>query len=304
MSVTALQLFTKARALIDEYTEDGVVILDSEIADIKARSLLFMDMAQKQLYGLGNNFKNYVISNSPAPNLLGHMTNFEIVEYIGTVQYYPDELGISGATAYYIEVQGHGTVEIQDKQAGAWTTLTTLSPDTTTFTAYSGLIDSSNEVRIKISGDYHYRHRNRCLYSYPFESDKIPVYKEYYPVEMPSDFKAVEEIIREDVAVPYQKRAAFKWQGKNKLMVYYGYEGTLTIVYRPIPATIDAWDDVLEIDEITAECIPYFVAELIALHEQVALVEEFQRKYALLKYELSMPAPAAEEDIIDEYGLL
>ena len=302
MSVTALQLFNKARALIDEYTEDGTVILDADIADIKARALLFIDMAQKELYQLGEFFKDYEISCTSPENLLGSLSNFNLEEYTGTAQYYPSEDGVDGAKAYYIEVDGAATVTIEENQAGVWTALETLSIDVDEWTAYSGLISATGSVRIKISGDYYCKHRNRCLYSYPFQSDKIPAYKQYYPVTMPSDFKSLVEVIREDASIPYGNVSAFKWEGKKSLMVYYGYVGTLRVVYRPIPATIDDWSDVLEIDSLTAEAIPYYVASLISMHEQISLVDEFKQKYNTLKYELSMPAPAEETVVIDEYG--
>jgi len=42
-------VFYKVRALLDEYTDDGVVIPDADVADMQAKAILFADMAHKEL---------------------------------------------------------------------------------------------------------------------------------------------------------------------------------------------------------------------------------------------------------------
>jgi len=43
-------LFLKARTLLDEYSDDGVIIPDAEVIDMQGKSILLCDMAHKELY--------------------------------------------------------------------------------------------------------------------------------------------------------------------------------------------------------------------------------------------------------------
>jgi len=47
---TVKNLFLKARTLLDEYSDDGVIIPDAEVIDMQEKSVLLADMAQKELY--------------------------------------------------------------------------------------------------------------------------------------------------------------------------------------------------------------------------------------------------------------
>lgn len=47
---TVRNLFLKARTLLDELTDDGVLIPEAEVADMQAKSILLCDMAHKELY--------------------------------------------------------------------------------------------------------------------------------------------------------------------------------------------------------------------------------------------------------------
>lgn len=50
MAETVRSLFLKARTLLDEYSDDGVLIPESEVIDMQGKSILLCDMAQKELY--------------------------------------------------------------------------------------------------------------------------------------------------------------------------------------------------------------------------------------------------------------
>lgn len=50
MADTILNLFLKSRALLDELTDDGVLILDSEVADMQSKYILHIDTGHKELY--------------------------------------------------------------------------------------------------------------------------------------------------------------------------------------------------------------------------------------------------------------
>jgi hypothetical protein len=50
MAETIKNIFYKARTLLDEYTDDGVIIPDAEVVDMEKKSILLADMAHKELY--------------------------------------------------------------------------------------------------------------------------------------------------------------------------------------------------------------------------------------------------------------
>lgn len=305
MPETVSNIILKARALLDEYSDEGVLIPESEVIDLQTKSIPLVDMAQKELYKIGKLYKTFEFANKPAPNLLGMFSNFDIVEFIGTTQYYPSENGVVGAKAYYFEVDGPGTVTIQEKQSGTWTTLTTITPTATTMTAYKGSIspvDTSNPIRLVFSGTTFYRHVNRALYSYPFASDRIPTYRPWFKVSMPSDFRTVDQIVNEYPTRQYQRDTNYKWEGYKDLFVNYYYEGLIRIVYKPVPVTITSVTDTLEIDDITAQAIVYYVAARLAPFENKELVSFFESKYEELKRENTNDMPTSEVDIEDFYG--
>ncbi|SDG47499.1 hypothetical protein [Desulfosporosinus hippei] len=50
MAETVKNLFLKARALLDELTDDGVLIPEDEVIDMQSKAVLLGDMAHKELY--------------------------------------------------------------------------------------------------------------------------------------------------------------------------------------------------------------------------------------------------------------
>lgn len=50
MAETVRNLFLKARTLLDEHTDDGVLIPESEVIDMQSNSVLLADMGHKELY--------------------------------------------------------------------------------------------------------------------------------------------------------------------------------------------------------------------------------------------------------------
>ena len=303
-------LFYKVRALLDEYSDDGTIIPDADVADMQAKTILLADMAQKELAKIGKLYSTFEHTNKPAPNLLGDYSNYDIVDFIGTTQYYPDETGIAGATAYYIESDadngGANKMEIEENQGGVWTVLNTVTfpASITSLTAYKGLITpvaSTNPVRIKFSGTTHYRHVNRCLFSYPFSAAKIPVYRPWVKVAMPSSFQSKDQII-EEIDSSYSNSSSYKWEGWKDLYVSYEFEGNIRIVYKPVPTTLTAITDTLQIDDITAQAVVYYVAAKLAPFENQALVNFCEQKYNEIKGENTRPQQATFTDIVDCYS--
>lgn len=304
---TVRNLFLKARVLLDEYTDDGVLIPEAEVADMQAKSILLASMAQYELHKIGKLYNTFEFYNKPAPNLLGMFSNFELVDFIGIPQYYPNVTGIVGAKAYYFEADGEGTVKVEENQGGVWTALATITiPDTVSSpTAYKGLISplsSSNSIRLTFTGLTHYRHSNRCLFSYPFLASKIPNYKPWVKITMPSNFQSRDQIIEESATRQYINSIAHKWEGWKDLYINYYFEGSIRVIYKPVPTPLTAIDDVLEIDDITAQAIVYYISARLAPFENKELVNFFESKFAELKLESTKVGPATESEIIDVYG--
>jgi hypothetical protein len=306
---TVRSLFDKARALLNEFTEEGVQLPEADYVDMLEKSVPLADMAQKELFKVGRLFNTFEFDNKPAPNLLGNISNFDIKDFTGTVQYYPNESGVAGAKAYYFEVtRSAAVVTIEELQSGVWTTIhtPTITPNITSYTAFKGVItplSSNNPIRMKFSGISHYRHINRCLFSYPFVLADIPDYKPWYKVTMPSNFRSISQITEEFPDRQYAKSSTYKWEGFKDLYVNYYYEGKVRVIYKPIPTTLNDTEDVLEIDDITSQAIVYYIAARLAPFKKKELVNFFESKFLELKLESTSDNPVSETTIIDVYNI-
>lgn len=296
---TAGSIFYKVRALLDEYTDDGVFIPEDEVIDMQKKSIPLIDMAQKELYKIGKLYKTFEMTRKPYPNALGLLSNFDIVDYEGTEQHYPKADGVH-ATAYYFEVDGTGQAQIQENN-GSWQTIKTIDFDTTKLTDFRGLTESTNKVRIVFTGSEHYRHANRCLFTLPFAEDKIPPYKPWVKVELPADFRTLDQVVTEYPERQYSQDSNYKWEGFKTFVVNYYYDGIIRIIYKPIPTPITDIDDELELDDVTSQAIVYYVAARLAPFENKELVQFFESKYMELKAENISDKPLSEETIVDMY---
>jgi len=316
MAESVRSIFSKVRALLNQYTEDGVQIPEADYIDLQTKSIPLADLCQKELYKVGRLFNTFEFENKPAPNLLGNISNFNIVDFptvsngvITYNQYYPNESGVVGAKAYYFEVnRDTAVVTIEENQSGTWTTIhtPTITASITNLTPFKGVItpvSANNAIRLKFSGTTHYKHVNRCLFSYPFALADIPDYTPWYKVTMPSNFRSISQITEEYPDRQYSKSSTYKWEGFKDLYVNYYYEGTVRVVYKPVPVTLTSIDDVLEIDDITAQAVVYYIAARLAPFKKKELVPFFESKYAELKLESLSDNPVSETSIIDVYGL-
>jgi hypothetical protein len=308
MAETVKSLFMKARALLDEYSDDGSLIPDADVIDLQQKTIPLADMAQKELYKTGKLYKTLEFTMKPAQNMLGLLSNFNIVDFIGIPQYYPNESGIAGAKAYYFEADGEGIVTIEEKQGASWVAINTINiPATiTSLTPFKGQIApiaSSNPIRLVFNGTTHYRHVNRALYAFPFAVGKIPDYRPWIRITMPSDFRSVDAIVEEYPERQYSRSINYKWEGFKDLYINYFFEGNIRVIYKPIPTTLTTINDVLEIDDITAQAIVYYVAARLAPFENKELVTYFESKFLELKIESQTETPMAAQTIIDVYGV-
>lgn len=303
MPITMASIFTKARALLDEYTEEGVVTPDADVIDLQTKAIQFADMAQKELYSVGRMEKTFSFNNKPFSNLLGYISNFDIVDFIGTDQNYE----AVGAKAYYFESTGAGTAYIEEFDGLTWNTLVTVSmPIGDDFVAYKGVTGVTNAlypVRIRFSGTTFYRHVNRALFAEPFTVAQVPDYRPWIKVDMPADFMDISQLIVEYPDRQYAKDSLYKWEPPNMLYINYYFTGNYRMQYYPIPATISAIGDTLQCSEVIGQAIVYYIASRLAPFENPSLVNFFESKYLELKLSASTPKPMSWEMVKPTYTI-
>jgi hypothetical protein len=297
MSVTVNDIFTNARALLDEYSDSGSVIPEVDVEDFLLRAIKYADMAQKELIGLGNFYKTYEFSRKPIENLIGE--RFEKKYFTGTTVYIPNSSGIDDVKSYYVEADGTHTIEIQQYSGGSWSTVATHTDTTTKMTAYKDNLDTTGlKTRIKLSGSNFYQYQNVAMFEYSF--DTVPDYKPWVKYTMPSDFDSVESLIILSDKI-YVEAIDYKWENYKDLYVSYNFDGTVRINYKAFPTTLTSKTDILEISDSAATIIAYYVAARIATSEQQNLVNYFEQKYNELKMELRYNKPAREQEIQNVY---
>lgn len=304
--MTANDIFKKVRILLDEYTEDGIEIPEADVIDLQKKTILLIDMAQRELFKENKNYKTFEFAHTPIDNMVE--TGFEMLEYIGETKYMPSEEGVIGAKAYHIEVDDEAGIDIQEKRNGVWTTLETLDTiDVEDFTVFKGIItplDDTNEIRYKIYGSTYYRYRNIALFDIPFASDRIPNYAPYFKVELPNDFRSIETIVKEEwqTSKQYTTFTDFKWEGSNELYVSWFFDGNVRIKYNAIPTPIADINGELSVDDIASDAIVYFVTAKVAPYENKDLVNYYEQKFNDFKFSLKTNQPVASTQVENVYG--
>lgn len=303
MSTTPQEIYDSAIDLIDQRDEDGNInISDNDI--YKNKALNIINMGQRELYKLGDLYKTFEISNTPIANMFGMNAGFDIIPFTGTADL-PIECPGS-AKAYYTEVDTPCTIYIED-YTGAWNTLATIVvPDTvTSFTSYKGIItptSGATKSRIRYSSIYYGRTINRALFSYSFPVDRIPDYRPWIKKVIPDDFKTIDQIINEYPDRQYTKDSAYKWEGRKDMYMNYYYVGNVRVIYRPVPIKVTSFTQTLEIDDVTAMLLSYYLAQKLIIHDNIEISKYFETKYNQLKLETMVKGPMSETAIVDVYG--
>lgn len=301
--ITMQEIFYKAMALIDNYTDDGQIYPAEDTIDLQTKSILLADMAQKELYSVAKIQKTFKFSQLPTPNLLGNSSEFNQVDFIGEDQKYPIN-GIIGAKAYYFEASGPGTVYVEEYSGASWVTLSTIPLSVgTEYVAYKGaIVPTFNDrpVRLRFTGTTWYRHVNRALFAFPFLPNQIPDYRPFVNVPLPDDFMDISQIISES-AMEYTSDSNYKWEEPNKLYVSYYFDANYRLVYNPIPVTVSSINDTLECNAIIGQAIPYYVAAKLAPFENQSLVNFYEQKYEELKRDAKGKKAVAWETVPSSY---
>jgi len=301
---TVEKVLLDARALLDEFTDDGVLLAQSEVADIEARGIRFADMAQKEMFRTGNIYKEYKITNKEIENKLGRFSNFDLKEYKGTPIFVPETGGVV-ARSYHFSCTSDFTVEIQEFEGGTWSVLQTITAVITQLTDYKGSFTpttTGNLIRFAFKGTYYYKFNNVALFDVPFKPGTVPTYKAWVPYVMPTDFRMVDCVIQEYPSRQYSKDPNYKWEGFNTFYLNYFYEGEVRIIYKPVPVTLTLRTDIFEIDDITVNAITYYVAAKLAPSEYAELTNFFEGKFNELKSESFIKMPSSEQAIVEFYG--
>jgi hypothetical protein len=316
MSYTGEQILAMAIAIKNDLSELGTITTDEQ-KEYRLRAPFLLDAWQHEIVKASGKTKEFEVACFRKKNLLSDVNQFRIVEYTCEAQEYSGK----GANCFYFEVDGDCTVTIQEDgadvsgyyvfnegEATAFTGTISLSVPTGTksFLTCKGIITPASQtstITMTFSGDYYYRHNNRALCPYKFQTaDKVPDFKPWYKVEMPSDFKSRSQVVNEFPQWQYAEAANHKWEGENELYVLFSYEGTIRIRYTPIPAKITSLTQTIEIDENTAISGAYYLAEqFCAAEEETSMAAVARRKYAELKAEASVRDPLSPEQIIDVY---
>ncbi len=304
---TVQNIVYDARSVLNEFNKDGQITANKNITTLETDAVRYVNMVNKELYKEHNRTSTHEISHKRVPNLLGELSNFDSIDYIGTDQVYPtDGQGVAGATAYYFEVDDDATIYVEELVGGSWNILDTITvTGVTAYSDYKGLItpaSSDNPIQLRFSGSTFYRHINRCLYSYPFKSTNIPDYRPWVKETMPSDFAELIEIIDEYPTRQYKKDPNYKWEGYNELYINFYYEGNLRIIYNPYPGELTALTDTVTLNNPLAEqAMTYYVASRIAADVNTDFVGFFEQKGNELKFEAKKQQPNAEQDINNVY---
>lgn len=324
MSYTANEIFEQAIIIIDELSDTGAVI-DSQVNEYKYRAPRLLDMWQKEIVKQSDLYKTVEVSCYRKTNLLGDLYSFEAVEHIDEDLTY-ETSGIDGANCFFFGVDGPAEVYIEEEISGVWTNVegSYIDEQNATETAFTGVINAdtttssynyykgtitptsqTNKVRLRFSGDYYYRCNCRALCPYKYASvSKVPDFKPWYKIEMPTDFKDKSQVIDEYPDWQYEEASHHKWEGNNELYVQFGYEGTIRIKYRPIPAKITSLTQTLEVDEITSTSGAYYLAEHFAMADMNdELARRCRQKFEQLKVDYMVKAPLSPTQIKDVYGV-
>ena len=299
-------LYNKCLAMFNNYTDDGVVVAPEENADTEQKFILFADMEQKELWKYSKTTKQVEITNKAPINQLGLMSNFEIVDFVGETQYYPNEYGIAGVQGYSVKYDGDGIITFEENILGAWTELVKLTNVAiNTLTLSKGVLNvasTDNKVRMVISGTTHFRHKDRALWKYLYQVDKVPEYAAWIKYDLPDDFNSIGEVVEEFPTRRYQESAYYNIENYRDYYFNFYFEGLIRITYKPIPTTLTSLDDYLTIDDVLAESIVYGAAGKIGFYKNKDIVNYSEQRRVESKGEAIHSGPATEESIDNVYG--
>ena len=317
MSYTGTEIKDMAIVIIDELSDAGTVDLN-KTKEYGNRAVMLLDMWQKEISKTGDLFRTFELSCFRKKNLLGEFDSFLIIEHEGGTD--QPNYTAEGVNCFYFGVDSEASVYIEQLVGGTWTGVSgtyideqtnvstaftgLINANTTTssFNHYKGVITATGTVRIRFSGDYYYRHMNRalCPHNYPSVT-KVPSFKAWYKIDMPTDFKSRTQVISEYPMWQYEE-ASSKWENGNELYVQFGYEGIIRVNYIPVPIKITLLTQTIEVDDVTALSGAYYLAEHFAIADMNdELASMCRNKFKSLKIDSMVTTPLSNTEIVDFY---
>ena len=316
MAYTGQEIFERAMAVMDEISETGALNPD-DVAEYKAKAPLLLDIWSHRMAKTAGKKKSFEISCVRKKNLLGDIAVFgKIIENNGETQ----EYSANGAYCFYIEVDGDCTVTFTENGSplsgkyvfnnGEETEFNgiiniTVPEGTSAFYPLKGILNASGgNVTMTISGDYYFKHNNRCLYPYKYPSaDKVPDFKPYYKVELPDDFISRVQIISEYPQWQYQEGTpSVKWENDREMYVMFSYEGLIRVNYVSLPPKITSLNQVIDYPEhIAMSAVPYLVKHFARSDREEEIARDAQQEFAQMFVDSAKQEPLTPTEIIDIY---
>lgn len=278
MSFTVGQVSNAVLHQMREYSNAGAIQSDADIKDYMLSVIPLLNLFVPELATTTHKKEsNYKIAQNMPDNLLGLYSWNEEKVHIGGVD---DEYIVTGCKAFSIQVSGRATITIYEEIASVWTSVRTITHTPASgegYATYKGLTniaDSSNRVKLVLSGNYRYTYRWVGLFSDTYYEDvEVPTFEPYVPYLMPTNFYQTKEIVQSHpnrqltLYTEYQedfttdtKNILINWYEKGEFTVkYYAYPSTLAL---PDPTNISASNSLIV--DIADECMPVLVHKICA----------------------------------------
>lgn len=266
------ELKTKTLKLIDRYSQKGTVLATPLTADYTNR---IPDLANDAQIEVAKKKKLSAVKTIVNNTIMPAYKDFTLQKYIAGSSIYSGE--VSGAVTYYFEVDGNGTVFIEDWNGAAWVTLSTITVVTTEMKAYTGSL--SGKCRIKFAGGSNYNIRNVAIWTQAMTVTQFAPYLEY---AMPTDFMELNEVIYNDVN-GNRSSVAMEW-ANNKLLIPYDTKGVFDVHYYKYPTAITgatADNYTLENTVDAQECYPFYCAAQLIASENDDVYKKLMGEYEL-----------------------
>jgi hypothetical protein len=278
---------TKTFQLIDLYSRSGI-LLDpngTKQKDYTLKMPLFFDMAQKEISTIKKIVKQYKTSHvMPANKLSAPLYQFDSVSNTGDDQIYEaTDIG-----AYYFEVDDVCDIEFSEEILGVWTPMFTINHTANpgTYTAYKGIMDTENKVRMTFKGGTRYNHRNRAMFGDRFSSvNRVPNYQKYVLYQIGPRFYQLNKVILKGQLTEsrqYEQTADFFWEKRDTIALNWYAVGEYVIEYFAYPSDInldvaDSYE--FEVDTEAQEAIVYYAAAQVLLNENNIVGDRLLNKY-------------------------
>ena len=318
MAYTGQEIFERSMAVMDEISETGTLNPD-DVAEYEAKAPLLLDIWSKRMAKTAGKKKSFEISCFRKKNLLGDLNHIsKIIENNGT----EDEYSAVSANCFYLEVDGDCTITFKENggslsgkysfNGGEETDFTdtinvTVPEGTTSFLSLRGILSPSSQtstITMSISGNYYFKHNNRALSPYKYDSAlKVPDFKPYYKIEMPEDFISRSQIISESPQWQYNEgNSAVKWENDKELYVMFSYEGIVRVNYVSLPAKITSLDQEIEYPEnVAMSAVPYLVKHFARADMNDEIARDAKEEFAQMYVDATTKEALTPTEIADVY---